>query len=41
VTNFDFAWILQGACGIAVAVLMRVGYRPSARSFALSERHAC
>jgi hypothetical protein len=39
-SNFDFAWMLQGFGGIAVAVLMRIGYRPSVQSFALSERNA-
>lgn len=38
--NFEFAWILQGGAGIAVALLMRVGYRPPPEVFALSERHA-
>jgi EmrB/QacA subfamily drug resistance transporter len=39
-SNFDFAWMLQGCGGIGVAVVMRIGYRPSVHSFALSERHA-
>ena len=35
--NFDFAWLLQGYAGVAVAVLMHVGYRPPAQSFAVAE----
>jgi EmrB/QacA subfamily drug resistance transporter len=37
--NFDFSWFLQGCAGVAVAVLMRIGYRPPSQSFASSERH--
>ncbi|MEP7114335.1 MAG: MFS transporter [Ilumatobacteraceae bacterium] len=37
--NFDFSWFLQGCAGIAVAVLMRIGYRPPLQSFATDERH--
>lgn len=35
--NFDFSWFLQGCAGIAVAVLMRVGYRPPLQTFAVAE----
>jgi EmrB/QacA subfamily drug resistance transporter len=36
--NFDFSWYLQGCAGIAVAVLMRIGYRPPVSAFATDER---
>lgn len=35
--NFEFAWTLQASAAVAVAVLMRIGYRPPALTFATEE----
>lgn len=36
--NFDFSWFLQGCAGIAVALLMSIGYRPKLVPFATGEQ---